>query len=224
MTPRHHRETEVRRLCANLETCSYPRLKMLLIVAMTGGAGFLSSFLMIRLGVTSMAVRYPLAVVVAYLAFLFLLWLWLRTTASDYSDVPDIPDLSSPGSSASFECSEGGGVSEAFEAAGQAEEFAIPLLVLLALGALLLSSLWIVYSAPTLFAELLVDGALSASLYRKLRGIETQHWLLTAFQRTVWPFLLTACVVSVIGMAMQAYYPRAHSLGEVIRIHAESKR
>ena len=64
-------------------------------------------------------------------------------------------------------------------------------MVILFVAALLLSSLWVVYSAPVLFAELLVDGVLAASLYRRLRGLESQHWLETALKRTVWPFVVT---------------------------------
>lgn len=105
---------------------------------------------------------------------------------------------------------------EAFSAAAQAEEFAIPLVVIVFLATLLLSSLLIVWSAPTLFAELFVDGVLSASLYRRLRGLHTQNWVVTAIRRTLWPFLTTALIVSATGWGMQRYAPQAHSIGEVV--------
>lgn len=73
-----------------------------------------------------------------------------------------------------------------------------------------------VYSAPVLFAELLVDGVLSASLYRRLRGLETRHWLETAFRRTALPFALTAAIVSASGWGILLYAPEAHSIGDVI--------
>ncbi|WP_228768237.1 hypothetical protein [Limnohabitans sp. DM1] len=76
---------------------SYPRLQMTLIVALTAGVGLLSSFALLHLGVTSMAVRYPLALVVAYFFFLFFIWLWLRTKAEDYINLPDwTPSISWP--------------------------------------------------------------------------------------------------------------------------------
>lgn len=228
MHPRYQRQTEVNRLRTHLELTGFPRLKMLLIVALTGGAGFIASFLMLRCCVTSMAIRYPIAIAMAYLVFLFLLWLWLRTSASDYTDVPDPSGLPSPCRDAPAHCNDlpagtpddGGAVSEAISAAAGADEFAIPLLVVLAAGALALSSLWVVYSAPTLFAELLIDGALSASLYRRLKGIETQHWLATAVTRTVWPFAITALIACLAGMALHSYVPEAHTLGEAIHGHA----
>lgn len=99
-----------------------------------------------------------------------------------------------------------------------ADELAIPLLVVaLAIG-LALSSFYVVYSAPTLFAELLLDGALSATLYRRLRHIERQHWVNTALRRTVWPFALTALLLAAVGWGLQSLAPQAHTLGEAIRL------
>jgi hypothetical protein len=222
MRPLFPRQTEINRLRSELERTGFPRLKMLLIVSITGIAGLLASYELLHAGIRSMALRYPLAVALAYLVFLFLLWLWLRTEASDYADLPDIPgSSSSSGHGSSLNCGDSaidlpgdsGVVSETLGAVGQAEEFAIPLLVVLVAGAVLLSSLWVVYSAPVLFAELLVDGVLSASLYRRLRGLETQHWLTTAMRRTVWPFAITALVLCMGGAAIQHLKPDAVSIG-----------
>jgi purine-cytosine permease-like protein len=67
-----------------------------------------------------------------------------------------------------------------------------------------------------LFAELLVDGVLSYTLYRHLHKVETHFWLSTAFKRTVIPFLLTAIFLAILGAAMAHYAPGARSIGEVI--------
>ena len=72
---------------------SFPRLQMMLLVALTGGFGLLASFTLLHLGVSSMALRYPLALAFAYAFFLFLIWLWLRTNAQDYLDASDLTDL-----------------------------------------------------------------------------------------------------------------------------------
>lgn len=226
MRPFYHRQTEIDRLRSQLELKGWPRIQMFFIVAITGGAGFLAAYWLLSWGVTSMAVRYPAALAMAYLVFLFLLWLWLRTTAEDYIDIPDFSGIvSSRSGNASAGCSDGAGanaddagvMSGTLDVVGQADDFAIPLLVLIVIGALFLSSLWVVYSAPVLFAELLLDGVLSASLYRRLRGLDTRHWLETAFRRTVWPLIITALVLSLAGTAMQLYAPGAKSVGEVMR-------
>ncbi len=263
--PRLYRSDEVLRIRRGLLRHSYPRLQMLLLVTLTGAAGLLASFLLLHAGLTAMWQRYLAAFALAYLVFLGLLWLWLRTKAEDYNgDLPDLSSGSSSGSgggdpvcggggqfggggaSGSFDGSPdipldiplgggspdfggdlGGAVGDALGAVGDADELAIPLVAVIAALAVVAiavgSSLFMVYSAPTLFAELLVDGVLSASLYRRLRGLDTPHWLETAIRRTAWPFLLSAALTSASGWAMARYAPGAHSLGDVV-LHTHSAR
>ena len=99
-------------------------------------------------------------------------------------------------------------------------EAAIPLAVAALMAGVVFCALFVVYFAPLLFAELLVDGLLSASLYRRLRGIDRHHWLQTALRRTVWPFVVAAVSVAAIGASLGFYTPGAHSIGEAIREHA----
>jgi hypothetical protein len=232
---------------------SFPRTQMTLIVALTGGFGLLTSFAMLQVGMDSMAVRYPLALSIAYLFFLFLIWLWLRTNAEDYLDVPGVADLStSPRPSAGTPDFKGGGgnfggggATGSFDAATHApneatspplgavgdsvgsvedaDEWAIPILAgALAIGTAF-ASLYVVYLAPILFAEVLVDGALSYALFRHLRGQDPHHWLSSTFRRTVVPFAATAVFLVAVGAGMAAYAPGAKSVGEVME-HASARR
>jgi hypothetical protein len=194
-----------------------------------------------------------LALLVAYVFFLFLLWLWLRTNAEDYLDAPDIsgviPDIGSVSARPEIACGHGGtfdgggasgdyassavsadeamtnpfdSVGDSIGSVADADELAIPLAVIaLAIG-MALASLYVVYIAPLLFAELMVDGALSYALFRHLRGQDPQHWLASTFRRTAIPFLVTGVFLSAIGAAMAAYAPGAVSVGQVM-LHAESK-
>jgi hypothetical protein len=66
-----------------------PRLLISLILLLTGLAGFLTSFLLLRLGVIEMWLRYPAAILVAYSVFLLLLRLWL-SLLRPRKRVPDI--------------------------------------------------------------------------------------------------------------------------------------
>ena len=81
----------------------------------------------------------------------------------------------------------------------------------------MLSSLFVIYSAPVLFAELLLDGARAAGLYRGLRGLDRRHWLESALRRTFLPFVLTTAVVTAAGWGMGHYAPEARSIGEVMQ-------
>ncbi len=215
------RQGIINRLRARLERDSYPRLQMILIIFITGAAGFAASFGMLRLGIDDMWVRYPLAVGAAYLAFLILLWLWLRTRADDWAsaDIP-VPANNCPGNAADL--TDADPLSEAISATAQADEIAIPLLILLFLGIAILSTLWIVYTAPALFAELLVDGALAGALYKRLRRAESRHWLTTAIQLSWRPFLITAIVLSASGFAMVEMAPEARTFSEFLH-YSESE-
>lgn len=201
-----------------LEADSYPRLQMGLIVALTGGVGLLCSFVLLRLGMSTMALRYPLALLGAYVFFLFLLWLWIRATAQDYGDIPDVSGLLPNGSAEPVSCAP---VEVEAGALLEADELVIPLAVIGLAVCVMLASLYVVYLAPVLFAELLFDGVLSYTLYRHLRASQDEHWLGTAVRRTAWPFGITALVLVGAGVAMAAYAPGARSVGEVIhRVHA----
>lgn len=257
------RDDAVGRLRHDLQTHGWPRSQMMLLVALTGGSGLLASFLLLQAGLDSMALRYPLALLMAYGVFLLLLWLWLRTKADDWADLPDpginLSDLDLTPAGArhapTWSSGQGGdfggsGASASFDAParvhplmqspplrvhggttdtpgpldgigsvsdlGDADEFAIPLLLIALAAGLALSSLYVVYSAPTLLAELLLDGALSATLYRRLRGIERRHWVSTALRKTALPFALTALLLTAVGWGLHTAAPGARSLGEAV--------
>ena len=245
------RSHAILRLKRRLEQDSFPRIQMSLIVGLTGTVGLLFSFVMLELGITSMTLRYPLALLMAYGVFLLLLWLWLRTKAEDYVDIPDFSGSGSSGSGDCMPAFEGGGghfggggasgsfdgpasfapvesdaspLSDAASTVGDgADELAIPLIVIAFALGLALASLYVVYVAPMLFAELLVDGALSYALYRRIKAADSPHWLESAVRRTALPFLLTGVFVSATGAAMTAYAPGAHSIGQVVQ-HTQTKQ
>ncbi|MCA1566539.1 MAG: hypothetical protein LC803_13035 [Acidobacteria bacterium] len=89
------RKQAIERVRRTLLRGGWPRLFVSFLLALTGAAGFLISAVLLRLGVTMMTVRYPLAVILAYCVFLLLLRLWLalrRNTESDSDLLSDIGD------------------------------------------------------------------------------------------------------------------------------------
>lgn len=250
------RSAVVLALSRQLSDAGFPRLQMALIGALTGAFGLLASFTMLHAGVHAMALRYPLALGLAYGFFLLLLWLWLRTRAEDWADFsdggidlvpsfrPDLPDpgfrsggggdFGGGGASGSFDDPAGAtrladpspmtgdtsalsSIGEAAGSAGDADELAIPLIVIALIVGLALASFYVVVIAPSLMAELLLDGALSYSLYRRLRGVERRHWFGTALRRTALPFAVTAVFLALVGWAMTQHAPGARSIGEVMK-------
>lgn len=250
-TSRHQLIERIRR---ELERRGYPRLQMLLLVSLTGGAGFLASYALLHAGLETIGLRYGLAVAIAYVFFLLLLWLWLRTDADTYDGLDEaigevigaIPERTAGqaryqggggefgGGGSSGRWQDSGSVSEPLVEVPDvpdmpdmpdlpdADEATIPLGILLVVVTIvvtvLTASVSVVYSAPVLFAELLVDGVLSATLYRRLRRLDTRHWLQPAVRRTVVPFAITALLMMSIGWGLSQYAPAARSLGEALAL------
>lgn len=108
------------------------------------------------------------------------------------------------------------GVGDAAEAVAGADELAIPIIVVVGAIGLALASLYVVWLAPALFAELMVDGAISYTLYRRLRREDTRHWFGTALRHTALPFAITAVFLACAGAALNFYAPGARSLPEAM--------
>jgi hypothetical protein len=93
-------------------------------------------------------------------------------------------------------------------------------LIIIALVAILggvIASLYVIYIAPGLLAEILVDGALLAGLYKRVKHIEQRHWLRAAVRRTIVPVLIAAVCFTAAGYAMHLAAPEARSIGDVWR-------
>ncbi|MBE2180531.1 MAG: hypothetical protein IAE97_08675 [Chthoniobacterales bacterium] len=253
---RKHRERELTRIRRALEKLQAPRLQMALIVALTGGIGFLASVTLLHVGVDSMWIRYPASVVIAYLGFLFLLWCWLRSRGDRLlevlnpvdvilnSGVPGLPhskagtltagggEFGGAGASGTWNGTPANGAplpsadapSLDLPDIGDAvdlDALALVLLAVVLLTAALFAAFWFIWAAPVLLAELLLDAALAAGLYRRLRGVRGRHWLRTAIRRTAWPFAAAAAMFGLIGVLFQISTPGAVTVGQVVDHVAE---
>lgn len=216
------RARELARLQHVLERLHSPRLQMSVIVALTGALGFLSSVVLLHLGVHQLWLRYPLAVAIAYAGFLLLLWCWLRLKRSDVLDGIDVP-WSGSSSGGGHGCSAtpdhgGGGHGQIIDTTPDIDfgEAVIVLICIAALGCAVWMAYWTVLSAPTLFAELILDSALATGLYHHLRRTPDRDWVHTALRRTASRFALVAIISGLAGIAMHIYAPEARSIGQVI--------
>ncbi len=110
----------------------------------------------------------------------------------------------------------GSGLLDSLDIGVDADEgcFFVIALLLLILGGLL-ASLYVVYLAPALLAEILVDGLLVSGLYRRVKEPVPGNWLLGAVRRTLVPVLLTfACFVAA-GYILNRLAPEARTIREV---------
>ena len=99
---------------------------------------------------------------------------------------------------------------------------ALPTLLIAMALAMALASLYVVWIAPSLLAELLLDGVPSRTPLGHVRP-GGRHWLRTALRRTALPFACTALFLSGSGLAMAARVPGARSIGDVVH-HAKVQR
>ena len=232
-----NRQHEVGRVRTLIERLESPRLQMMVIVALTGAVGLLASYLMLVAGLHAMWLRYPLAVAIAYLAFLGILWLWLRagersherndeldSNAADVAiDTADLvsqaryDDTSQAADSGPDFNLDVGGV-DLDEGAPIALVIGLVVAVVVAVAAACWAMFAIVGAAPVLFAELAVDAALARGLYLRVRAIDQgRHWLRTAIARTVWRFASVAGLFSVTGALLAWAVPGADSIGDISR-------
>jgi|APEBP8051072210_1049370.scaffolds.fasta_scaffold00025_10 hypothetical protein len=225
---------------------SLPRLQMSLLVLLTAASGFLASVMLSAIGMEALWLRYPVCVLIAYGAFLGLVWVWRRHREWDLS-LPDGGGASPSSASGKSDWqgagggSGGGGASASFDAPATPASFAaldpmsppvelpslddsldadesLPVvLVLVVLGGALLAVFWVIWIAPALLAELALDAALSAGLYRRMRRPAVDaDWLSTTLRHTVKPFLAATLSLLVAGALMNLLVPDATSLSEFL--------
>jgi hypothetical protein len=199
----------------NLLQRSLPRFLMTLMILLTGMAGFLASFVMLHLGLEKMWLRYPLAILVSYIVFLLLLkiWLWLQ-------EPKDVPSLDGDFSVADFDfgsssgSSSSGGDLFSFDFGIDLDDGAILILVLIVLAMVLFALVYVVYIAPVLLAEILVDGLVISSLSLGLKETDRQHWLSSVLKRTWIPLIIIVALFVIAGATLQTTQPEARSIVE----------
>ena len=75
---------------------------------------------------------------------------------------------------------------------------------------------YVVWTAPVLLAEVLLDVVLVAGLYRSLRSLEPQSWLRTAVRRTWKSAVVVAVLMAAFGFVVQTLLPQVDSIGDVL--------
>lgn len=238
---RHRLVEQARRY---LEAAGRPRLVMLGVLGVTLAAGFLASVAMVHIGIGRMAVRYPLAVAVAYATFLGMLRWWLRRQdfATQLEEDPEgllLPGAAAFGTAAlaakqavqeverrpeqsTSEKGSGvdlGGLGDIGSGGDLVDGLGcLVILVLIAGLCTLIVSIYLVATSPLLLAELLVDGALLGALTRAAGPEPPPHWSRSVVRRTWIAAMVTAIVFGLVGWGIERVAPGAHTLAEAWRI------
>jgi hypothetical protein len=245
--PDRDRAELVARLSQDLEYFSAPRLQLLLIMILAGGAAFLSSVLLLWSPAETfelMAPRYAAAALSGYLAFLLLIrvWIALHRPAGEGVDLdplnmvdaigggPSTPSFEAPsqfaggrsggaGGSGSW----GGGDTSGGSSGGGWSfdvdlDAAVWLLIAAAAAIAGLAAIgYVIYMAPVLLAEVALDAAIMSVLYRRLRRSEQGYWLTTVLRHTWVPAVVLVAFAFAAGFALQQVAPEARSIGAVVQ-------
>lgn len=232
LTPRTTiRSRLLRQIEQRLRRDSLPRLEMSLMVGLSGLSALLFSYLMLRWGADSMALRYPAAVLLAYGVFLGLLRIWLaiharREQAGDPTETPDALDALD---AVDFGVDVGRSLSRTVDSTDSAldaadgvvgaldlDALAFLVLALVAAAAGIVACAYVIWSAPMLLAELVVDGILIAGLHRHWKKHPPVEWWSGAVRRTWIPAVVVALFFGVSGFALGKLAPGAPSIGPAL--------
>ncbi len=232
------RERAIQRLAAYIERRGQSRFLMLIFTAGATLSGVLASMCLHAAGMDSMAIRFPLSVGIAYLMFLLELSFFVshhRATRKNFVD-DSFPLFTSDLSGFPQSIQIGGGRSPAtlsekpsgggFDIGGiNGDGIIVILLIIAAIVTTIAANLFMIYQAPVLLAEVLVDGVLFFDIARRMNRMSTQHWVSGAMRRTFFPILIVAVCFSVIGIGLQSISPKATTMAEAFRVtHASAPR
>ena len=235
------RSRVVHGLRTGLERRAWLRLQLLAVIAVAGVVGFGVSYLLLRTGVDSMAWRYGAASIVGYATFALFLRMWVGWRASVDLDPladpllpdmswrsagPELPDFFAGGRSRGGGASAGWISSAAEQPASKSsgggldvdlgDSFVWVLVLLAASCAGAAAVGYVIYTAPALVAELMVDAAIVSTVYRRVSVVETRHWAATVIRRTWLPAAVLTLSLMAGGYALQKVAPGTRSIGPAI--------
>lgn len=203
-----------------LEDRFFLRIHMTLILLGTFLGGLVTTRLLMEMGVNVLALRYAIAVCLAYLVFLVLLKLWLMYVGSGgYSPI----DAAGDGLDLAFSSGGGGGggsSSSSFDLDVGVDgdlEGLIFMIVLIAVVVLLGGiAVYYIYTAPALLSEAAFEAVLAASIARRAKKSEGTGWIGAVTRATVAPFLAVLALSILLGWLAQRSCPEALKLRDAV--------
>lgn len=161
------RKEAVRYLSHYLRRYKRPRTQLFLILLLTGVVGVLLSYILLRMGMVHMWLRYPVAALIAYMAFLLALRFWAQhqlnrpEIASDLSLHATKPDENKPKPRLSLTLLD---LLEMLVCVDDA-----PVVLLILIGLIVVAAIVVILiAAPMLLAEVLLDGLVVAGLCHRI--------------------------------------------------------
>jgi hypothetical protein len=208
---RTHADQGKRRFAAELRNRFF--LRLFWIVTGTILGGLLATRLMLFFEVSNLAVRYFLAVSLAYLVFLLLIriWLWYVRIESgpDVTEGIDAAEIALDGADL-------GSVVDGPSGCLDVDEGVIGFVFAVVMLGLLIAGLYVIYLAPAILTEVAFEAALAAALVRRARRIDRPGWVGKVWRVTLWPFVIVLVSATLLGFLAQQTCPEATRMREVV--------
>ncbi len=198
-----------------------------LLLSMTMAAGLVASKLLLMAGVTSIPVRYPLSVVIAYLIFLGLMRMWvgyvllnfppLRPSGSGWDLADDSLDVTDIVAS--------GGVSN-FPSLDLDIDVGEGIWILVALAALVLviffAGGYLVYVAPDILPDIAFNALLAGCLSGAVKRAESRGWVRSVLCSTWIPLTIVLAMTIGLAVAIHRHCPGAVKLANALACQVEA--
>ena len=213
------------------------RAHMFLILMTVIASGMLFNRLLLACGLTSMPIRYPVAVLAAYGIFFGEVRLWLnyvlkrhhpdRHVRAALADAPEDSAATDPSATPAQDLADELGTalndiaSPALDAGGTADADSdaggavIVVLVGVVVMAVFGSSLYLIWEAPTILAEAAFQAALAASLRRRGQLLTSKDWHDSLLSSTIWPAFGVMVIAGAVGFLAVQYCPGASRLADL---------
>ena len=203
----------------------WSRLAMALILTLTGAAGVGASWGLLKAGLLQMWARYSLAVLLAWGVFLALVWCWMQVERRYFTADEQMAELlkgRDPKEAMERLKNDDFSVLDWFDGVPDftdSEGCAVLSVAVIVLG-LIFFTIGAIFNvlmgAPILFAEVFVDAVLVGALYKRMKPLHGQWWVIGVARHTWKPVTLTAALLVVVAMFFSYLAPKAHTAGEVI--------
>ncbi len=211
-----------------------------LMVTATLAAALVASKLLLEAGVASVMLRYPLAVIAAWLSFLGLIKLWalyilrpwrpsIRVRVPDGIDPIDLTSAPEPRFSGfGGGDSGGGGASDSWGPSLPSVDVDVEgddgIWVILVLVAVVLAvfgaGVYVIYAAPQILPDVALNVLAAPALTRAAKRAESRAWLPHVLRFTAVPFAVILVMTIILAGTVHSHCPAATKLADALNCPA----
>ncbi len=221
-----------------LQRSFFVRAHMFVILFSVVALGVLTSWIFLRLGVSSMPVRYAVSVALSYLFFLVAVRLWISHVSSKHSpdqgpastssldlhdlaidgcaeigDSADAASISVAGGQAQGSSSSGG---SSFDLGDDPSGVIIVIVIGIAVAIFFGVGIYLVWEAPVILGEAAFQAVLAGSLRRRAKAIDAPGWAGSVLKATAIPLVIALATAIAAGVILQGLCPDAVTVAQVL--------